>query len=175
MYIYSQVKRSTTKPQIAMQSMLFRASTVRLLVRSVHKSRTFASHRGYTRSIFSTLHASRKALAICGGVTFVAASASLFKHSSVSAKEHTDEQKSTVGLRLSCGRIRRIVSSFLPCRVSQQYGHNYCMPRILLQRKEKMEAAKRILEQLDSGLKEDTERLQKITAEVEKYLKSKHR
>lgn len=37
-----------------------------------------------------------------------------------------------------------------------------------------MEAAIKILEQLDPGLKKETERHQMIVAEVEEYLKSKH-
>lgn len=101
-----------------MQSRLFRASVVS--VRSVARSRTFASHRAYrsTRStggFFSAIHASRKALAIGGGITSVAASTSLFARSSLSTKEHsvTDEQKSNVRLRLLDWGIS-LTKDFLP-------------------------------------------------------------
>ena len=159
-----------------MQSTLFRASSV--FARPVARSQAFVSRRNYSGSTggrFSTLHASRKALAIGGGITFVATSASLFAYSSVSAKEHTDEQKST-----------EYFSNFLPVcitRVIQWCAVNYTgsssvviiKPRILLQRKRNDAAiARKILEQLDPSLKKDTKRLQNIIAEVEKYLKSKH-
>ena len=78
----------------AMQSTLFRVPTI--FVRSVARKQTLASQRTYSGSTGGglwTLHASRvKTLVLAGGITFVAASTSLFVHSRINAKELSEEQ-----------------------------------------------------------------------------------
>lgn len=87
-----------------MQLPLLRVSAI--FVRSVARRQTLASQRAYSRSAgggTSTLYASRKTLKVlAGGITFVAASTSLFVYSRLRAKEVSEEQKSAAIRLLEC-------------------------------------------------------------------------
>ena len=101
-----------------MKSTLLRVSAI--LVRSVARRETLASQRAFSGSTgggVSTLYTSHKTLVLAGGITFVAASTSLFVHSRVSAKEVSEEQKSAARRLLEyCGlddaMIDRKLSTF---------------------------------------------------------------